>query len=82
MVVGGQGVHGGIKSEIEETREPTPDTVLVRATVRGSVRGVPVEQGMWQAVLFGEGGTAVWWHFARTDEEALEALNRRLEARE
>jgi ketosteroid isomerase-like protein len=46
---------------------------LARVHISGSIRGVPVEQTMWQALEL-RGATAVWWGFYRAEREARAAL--------
>jgi len=48
------------------------DRAVVHLRIGGVMSGVPVEQGMWQAVQLRD-GKARWWRFFRSEREALEA---------
>jgi len=45
---------------------------VIRVRVSGSIRGVPVEQAMWQAVELRD-GKAGWWAFFREEADARAA---------
>ena len=45
---------------------------VIRVRVSGSIRGVPVEQAMWQAVELRD-GKAGWWAFFREEPDARAA---------
>ena len=48
------------------------DLGVARVRIVGTIRGVPLEQTMWQAVRLRH-GKACWWAFFRSEREALEA---------
>lgn len=68
---------GGLSFSPEEMREipDLDDVILVKLRVAGEVRGVKVEQVMWQAARR-RGDKAVWWQIGRTEDEVVEAARR------
>jgi ketosteroid isomerase-like protein len=46
---------------------------VIHVRVSGSIRGVPVEQAMWQAVELRD-GKAGWWAFFREEQDARAAV--------
>jgi ketosteroid isomerase-like protein len=93
LVEGGEPYHGhdGIRdwwdglfsivpdfeSEIVEARDLGDFAVCqVRVHGHGVGSGAPMDQTFWQAAEV-RGGRAVWWHFVRTEPEALEAVESR-----
>lgn len=51
---------------------PTGNHGVLRVRISGSIRGVPVEQTMWQAVEMRD-SRAIWWRFFRSEADALAA---------
>lgn len=50
----------------------TDDRGVAQLRMSGVVRGVPVQQAMWQAFRLRD-GKASWWAFFRDEREAVEA---------
>jgi len=72
-----RGVFGNWRSEIVEVRDFGETLVIQsRAVATGGASGVALEQEFWQAARVNN-GKVVWWKFCRTEDEALEAVERR-----
>lgn len=70
------GSLGGIHFEPVEIRGLDEGTVLTQVRASGEVAGVTVEQTMWQIGITRD-GRPVWWQVCRTEQEALDELERR-----
>jgi hypothetical protein len=71
------GALGGIQFTIDQIRELDHEYMLVELVVSGEAAGVTIEQRMWQSIQVRDGRRAVWWQPYRTEQEALEGIERR-----
>ena len=67
-----RGAFGSVTWEYQEIRAEGKHGVL-RVRIEGTIRGVPVNQTMWQAVELRD-GKAGWWTFFRSEQEAVQAV--------
>lgn len=67
---------GGIGFEPVEIRAIGDDSGLTKVRASGEAGGVTVAQTMWQVAIFRD-GRPIWWKVCRTEQEALEELERR-----
>ena len=70
-----RGAFGSVNWDYQEVRSDENRAVL-KVTIGGTIRGVPVNQTMWQALEIRD-GKALWWTFFRSEEEAEQAVAER-----
>lgn len=67
---------GGIGFEPVEIRAIGDDSGLTKVRASGEAGGVTVAQTMWQVAILRD-GRPIWWKVCRTEQEALDELERR-----